>query len=364
MNENILLTCTVIIAILFNTPSFFDLFNKNNKEDILKRIIMLFGGFFASLIFTTLLLMPISFASTIENNMVLSIYPFIALTYLVVKFIAFMINYIKVLKSNYTDIYVRDVFVDYSPAVLSLLLNHKTEDKKDFHATVLNIHAKKVIEFKQVDNKLEIVDLQNQKAINNLTEDEKYIYNVLIEKEKFDKHLWHKLIKQELNKRNLVKSGNKNILWQIVKMYLILFGIIFLLLILFVLSVLLVPGEFFKNIATNYFNYNIVLSITWILVLIPLQLGTLKIVMLINKHKYLKDKMDYYTKKGALEMLKWKKFGAFIKDYSMIATANAESVVLWEKYISYAMALNINKTYNSNELKKINEYIQTINWLI
>lgn len=175
MNENLVLTCTTIISIGFNIPLFLDIFKNNNKEPVIKKVITLFAGCFMALIFSGLLIMPMNFATELNNNLVLAIYPIIVLTYLVLKFITFLINYFKVVSSKYDQIYVRDIFVDYSPAVLSLLLNHKIEDKKDFDATILNIHAKKAIGFELVDDKLEIIDLQNQKAIFTLTEDERYI---------------------------------------------------------------------------------------------------------------------------------------------------------------------------------------------
>jgi uncharacterized membrane protein len=256
---------------------------------------------------------------------------------------------------------VRDIFVDYSPATLSLLLNHKIEDKKDFNSTILNLHAKKAIEFNRVNSKLEIVDLQNEKVIISLTEDEKYIYNVLTNKETFDKDKWYSIIQNQIDKRNFLKSNSKSAIWKIVKIYIILFAFVLILFLLFVFAVLLVPGDFFKNIASNHFDFHIILSIFWILILIPIQLGLLKLVILINKTKYLKDKMKYYTEKGALEVLKWSRFKSFIEDFSMLDNASVESVVLWEKYLAYAMACNINKSYNSDELKNINQIIKEIN---
>ncbi len=368
MDEGVLSVCTYIIAFLFNLPLFLNTIGKKNsredEKEPIKRVIALLGGLFFSLIFSTLILMPLTFASEINNNMVLFIYPIIVLSYLFIRLMVFIMNYLKVITSRYEGIYVRDIFVNYSPAVLSLLLNHKIEDKKDFDSTVLNIHAKKAIEFKRLNDKLEIVDLQSGEAITNLTEDEKYIYMVLTQKEKFDKQRWYNMIREELNKRNFVKKSQKSVIGQVIKASLILFCSIFLLLILFILMVLFIPGDLLNNIADNYFDYDIVLSVIWIVALIPFQLGTLKVLMFINKRNYLKDKVDYYTENGALEMLKWKKFKDFIKDFSMIDTTDAESVIIWEKYISYAMALNINKSYNSSELRKINETVKEMNWFI
>lgn len=363
MVNNILITFRNVLFLILFLPLLVDVFNKKDKNKSLKEsIVMLFLGILLAGAFTTLLLMPISFAYDMKNNLFLFVYLLIIGPYLLVKLIAFFVNYFKVITSKDNRIYVRDIFVDYSPAVLSLLLNHKIEDKKDFDATVLNIHAKRVIDFTRVDDKLNVVDLKNVKAIQTLTRDEIYIYRVLTQQEKFDKQKWHDLIQLEINDRKLVRKGKRNIFLTIGLASACFFGLSIFLFIIFILAVLFAPGDFFKNLATNY-DYDLMTAIPIILALIPIQLVFFEGVMLINKRRYLKNRMDYYTEKGAMEMLKWQKFKAFIEDFSMISSATAESVVLWEKYIAYAMACNINKSYNSPELHEINKAIQQGNWL-
>lgn len=48
----------------------------------------------------------------------------------------------------------------------------------------------------------------------------------------------------------------------------------------------------------------------------------------------------------------------------MIETAEVESVKLWDKYMAYAMALNINKSYKSEELNELNRIIDSHKWFI
>jgi len=362
MLDNILQLFVIIFAILINIPSFIGYFVKNEYQyPMEEKIVRFVGSCFLSVACGMLLIFPILFALEWENMFFAWIYPCIAIPYLLERIIVSFSNYFKIITSNNNQIYIRDVFVEYSPAVLSLLLNHKVENKKDFNAIVLNLHAKRIIDFNKVGNQFEVCDLNNKLEILKLMEDEKYVYEVITNKEKFDKQIWHNLIKKQLEKLKFVQKGKKNILLQIAKVYLILFMLVFTLLMLFVLAVLLAPGDFFKNIATN-FNFNVMPSIIMIFIMIPIQLGMFELVMTLSKHKYLKDKMDYYTEKGALEMLKWKKFKKFIEDFSMLESAPAESIVIWEKYIAYAMAFNINKSYNSDELKSINKIIEESKW--
>lgn len=58
------------------------------------------------------------------------------------------------------------------------------------------------------------------------------------------------------------------------------------------------------------------------------------------------------------------KIEKFIRDFSMIETAEVESVKLWDKYMAYAMALNINKSYKSEELNELNRIIDSHKWFI
>ena len=64
------------------------------------------------------------------------------------------------------------------------------------------------------------------------------------------------------------------------------------------------------------------------------------------------------NRKGKDELIKWIKFKKFIKEYSLIKDRKIEEVVLYEKYIPYAMALGINKEYNSSEIREfVNDYM-------
>lgn len=75
--------------------------------------------------------------------------------------------------------------------------------------------------------------------------------------------------------------------------------------------------------------------------IIFLRLKTL-VIVLINRNEKQTFK-DLYTRKGAIEYNKWKKFEKFIDDFTIIHEREYESIVLWGEYLSYSIALGINK---------------------
>lgn len=54
-----------------------------------------------------------------------------------------------------------------------------------------------------------------------------------------------------------------------------------------------------------------------------------------------RDLFGRWTKEGRLFYLRWKNFGRFLEEYSLIAEHPPESIVLWEKYLIYATALGL-----------------------
>ena len=56
------------------------------------------------------------------------------------------------------------------------------------------------------------------------------------------------------------------------------------------------------------------------------------------------------------------KFKRFIKNYTLIKDRKIEEIIIYEKYIPYAMVLGINKEYNQKDIKQfVNAYMRLIN---
>lgn len=359
--ENFLSIFIIIATIIFNIPMILNILKKDNKDEIIVKIIKSISLIFLTFILFIIILMPIEFFMNTRNSIFLVCYTIFIFIYFSIKIIVYVKNYIKVIFSENKDIYIRDIFVKYSPAVLGLLKNNKINDKRYFIATILNIYSKDAIDLERINGQIKIKDLNNTDAVlNKLEEDERYIYYVLTKNKEFNIDEWHSIVQKQLDKRKFVKKEDTSLLKKILKISLIAFLIFILLFMVYLITMLFVPSK--EKFILN--TPEIIYSMGTVLVAMPISIIILKILMLISRRQFIKEDLKNYTEKGALEVLKWKKFEKFIREFSMIENAKVESVKLWDKYIAYAMALNINKSYKSEELSELNKMIDSNKWFI
>ncbi len=359
--ENVLSLFIIIATIVFNVPMILNIVKKENKDETMLKIIKSIGLIFLTFMLFTIILMPIDFFIDLKNNIFLICYAVFILLYFSIKIITYVRNYIKVIFSENKDIYIRDVFVKYSPAVLGLLKNNNINDKRDFIATILNIYSKDAIDLEKVNGQIKIKDLNNTDVVlNDLEEDERYVYYVLTKNNDFDIDKWHSIVQRQLDKRKFVKKEKTSVLKKILKISLITLLIFILLFVIYLIAMIFIPSK--EKFILN--TPNMIYGLGTALVAVPISIALLKALMMISKRQFIKDDLKNYTDKGALEVLKWKKFEKFIREFSMIENAEVESVKLWDKYIAYAMALNINKSYKSEELNELNKIVDNKKWFI
>lgn len=68
------------------------------------------------------------------------------------------------------------------------------------------------------------------------------------------------------------------------------------------------------------------------------------------------ENRDMHLTKHAKEELKdWMRFKKFIESYTLLEERNFEEIELFERYIPYAMALNINDKYKETMIKILNK---------
>lgn len=359
--ENVLSLFIIIATIVFNVPMILNIVKKENKDETMLKIIKSIGLIFLTFMLFTIILMPIDFFIDLKNNIFLICYAVFILLYFSIKIITYVRNYIKVIFSENKDIYIRDVFVKYSPAVLGLLNNNNINDKRDFIATILNIYSKDAIDLEKVNGQIKIKDLNNTDVVlNDLEEDERYVYYVLTKNNDFDIDKWHSIVQRQLDKRKFVKKEKTSVLKKILKISLITLLIFILLFVIYLIAMIFIPSK--EKFILN--TPNMIYGLGTALVAVSISIALLKALMMISKRQFIKDDLKNYTDKGALEVLKWKKFEKFIREFSMIENAEVESVKLWDKYIAYAMALNINKSYKSEELNELNKIVDNKKWFI
>lgn len=248
-------------------------------------------------------------------------------SYIVIRNLFIKKNSIKDLKQLN-----REINVDYSPAVLSYLMNQEIEPKKDIIATLLNLYDKKTINIEKQGK--QYVFLKGCKE-ENLNPDEKYIYDCCLENKKINIEYWIKIIKEEYFKYCFSKEKESQVKKE--KKYKKIFTVLTI-----VMALL-----FYKIINQNELIYflaclSVSIFVNFIMWIFSLEFQRVFI-----------DNNIYLTKKGKEEIKKWLKFKKFINEYTLIEERTIEETIIFEKYIPYAMALNINKDYQNKKLNMI-----------
>lgn len=253
------------------------------------------------------------------------------------------------IRSKYLDLITmdRDINVIYSPALLSYLYNYKLEPKKDILATVLNLYNKKIIDIQYINNKYQFIIKENI-DLSRLTEDEKYIFYTIVsgsEKE-FLPDVWKKIVVDEYNEKFRIYKINKKITR---KTETIISLICAFFLTWFLGKFLLMPFGLRGLENENSFIRVALFILGYIIFYIPsIMIGNTICYSIIPNFQLLKKKLNLMEKS---ELLKWLKFENFIKKYTLLSERKIEEIVLFEKYIPYAMVLNVNKEYENKDIQ-------------
>lgn len=272
-----------------------------------------------------------------------------AAIYLLITIVIQIINSFILMKNDVNDIYVRDIKVQYSPAVLSYLINQKIEKEKDLSATLLNLCAKQVLKIeKNEDNTLKIIDMRNDEEVKKLTVDEKYAYDMFINGITISKiNTWKEIIQKEYDKLKFSKQHN------------ITFGHYMMGILAMVFTIFFVyAGLNGKQLNGNMGDlvlkaFVIVFFTAW--ESIAIYAARTFIRNLLQKGE-LKEFKDRYSKKGAKEYMKWKKFEKFMEDFTLVKEKDYTSVEVLGQYLSYSIALGINKKCDKEVYEKIKKY--------
>lgn len=252
-------------------------------------------------------------------------------------------------------IYVRDINVDYSPAILSFLVNQKIEVKKDIASNILNISSKGFIKIGvDENNNTKLIPCESNET---LTPDEKYLFDCIFKSdEKFSLSKWSSIIQEEYDKLNFSKK-NKSTINSLFEILLVLIIVIVAILSIFIVLKVAVGFDMNIDLLDICFKLvNIVSAIPLFYVIILYAKSFIE-DRIIKKDPYFESidiNRKLYTLKGLKELKQWIKFKKFIINFSLIKQADFKSVMIWKKYLSYSMALDINKDYNDNFFDTIN----------
>ena len=261
--------------------------------------------------------------------------PIILLIFIVISVITdIILEFISRMIIKYKDIQAfkdieeleRNIDVKYSPAIASMLYDNRIEPKKDIIAVILNLNLKGCISlYKNKEKKYEIKLNTDFYDTNILSPEENYIYNWIAGKKEFNFVEWVNIIKSEYNKLNTTKKLNykkRNII-EIVLM--IVFSL------MYIIEITILQIYYLDNIPVILIGA----------LFVPLAM----IVTVIVTHKVLQNRMMNSMKDSEVE--KWIKFKRFMAKYTLIKEKKPEEIIIYEKYLPYAMALNENKEYKT-----------------
>jgi len=280
-----------------------------------------------------------------SRNAILGMLPFLFLIFIAGQIIVFAIvwhKYGREPKTGNKDIYQREVPYDYSPAIVSSLLNQFTKapgfdqitgeilhlcllgklklektGKKDFNINLLDrkkeglpLSEKMVLELLEkaalygIEKKLLIFKTLKMDKTPNIVSLEELKYYVLyhrIETRQWAEE-WRRCVKHEAEKM----------------------------------------GFFAKNTAIKYYLLGTaILSILAIIVFVPLIFGVFATGFILPV--MFRDSLPNRTLKGAEHFAKWKKLKKFLNDFSNLKEMPPDAIILWEKYLVYSIPLGVAK---------------------
>lgn len=259
--------------------------------------------------------------------------------YIVMRLGTNIYNKIKVNLSKEEGIYIRDMEVEYSPAVLSYLQNQKIEEKKDLVACILNLCARGFLKIeKKGENQYELIPSKDKNS-KELKKDENYLYETICKKEKIDVNKWIKFVKEEFESYDFIKKSGVSL------------AVIFL----FIYFAIMIGGAIYQSITGNNLESELFINLIMTIFFTAFELAVLEpiirvIIEYLRKGEYLDGT---YSVKGAREMKRWDKYKKFLQDYTLLKDKPLESVTILEKHIAYATVLNVNKSYTESFIEQL-----------
>lgn len=217
--------------------------------------------------------------------------------------------------------YLREIPKEYSPAVSSLIYDLKIDIYRDYTATILCLCTKKYINIKNNNGKYEFEILKTDNL--NLSESEKYVFDKIANKTKFDEFKYMNKIIEEAKKHLLIidKSQNK----KKKDFFSILLIIVLFILIYYVdrsLLIAIIPIVYYliiiKRTSKKSFNN-----------------GTID-----NTEFKSISTLYERTHKGKKIAKKLQALRNYIREYTLIKEKDIDYIQVLEEYIPYAIALD------------------------
>lgn len=284
-------------------------------------------------------IIPFLFANILFGNGFILLITVAIIGYLVIRVGNNIYNKIKVRLSKDEGIYIRDIEVEYSPAVLSYLQNQKIEKKKDLVSCILNLCAKGFLKIKKKEeNHYELEPLPNQNS-EILKKDEKYLYDRICKKEKINMSTWIRYVREEFESYHFTKKSK------------IRLSDVFLYLYFAMMIGLMIYSQITGNNQISDEMFNMMFVPFFVAFELAILEPLMRMIMrYLRKGEYLDGT---YTIKGAKEMKRWDKYKKFLEDYTLLEDKPLESVIVLEKHLAYATVLNVNTSYTKSFIEQL-----------
>ena len=242
----------------------------------------------------------------------------LGLFYLIINIFLKIINSGRTI-INFDKEYIRDLPKHCSPAISSLIYDLKIDVYKDYTATVLYLCIKKYINLIK-DGNFYKVKVGEEKNISNLGRCEKYVLDIITNKNKFDENQFKKEIIKEAQEKELITDKKHS---KTLKIIVILIFVAALLIITFNISKIL---------------FTICISILGAI----LYAGYLILIM--NKGNQINLEVvntEYIrTEDGKNIALLLKGLKRYINEYTLIKDKEIDYIHILENYIPYALVLD------------------------
>ncbi len=311
----------IVIFLMYFFPVLFTLIGAEFPVQYALLIAILFSGFISLLIILWFKMIIFSIVQPIKSaNQIMRI------------------QNARYVDSNDYD-YVRDVPNKYSPAFASLLLDQSIEHNKDVIATTLYLINHGYL--KEENGKISVMDIKT----DNLMEHEIYLIEVYKKNLRFSSITWGEKILDDALKSGLV--ANKGELDEKDKKKLVINLIIPIVMFFALFNVI----DWLSSMD------NLILNIIYMLIFmfLPILGFSIFIYVIVYFLSFISKRIKL-TNQGLLEQEKIAKFKKFLNDFSNIEKRKTEELILWEDYLTFAVALGINnKVYwDDNFRKKVN----------
>lgn len=276
------------------------------------------------IIFGTILMLDIGISLIIINILAY------AIIYLIYKVV-----YIKPEFNISSEYNIRDLDDYYPPAIVSLLHNFNIEVYRDYTATILNLYLKKYISISSFKENIQFYKTEKSDLLK-LQNHEIYVYNCIINNERFDDIKFKRTIYKDTEECGLIKEKYTPVVQEkITRLITIILGILYIFLLIYLIM----------NLKTH--NDIVICALTGVMGITII--GYRKEIYEFFR-KLIRNLKPNYTLKGEKERKTVKAFKNYIDKYTLIKEKEIDYIEILERYIPYALVLG--------EAKTVEEYIK------